>query len=182
MFKSILFFCQLLEKVSYGIKCTEFGLNYAFKGNTHKPSLNQSNFDYVSTCFDCDRRLNSMIWLFIIIYQEISFFIFILPILLNYWWFSAFLTVLVDYVNCVCEYYRCDLGKAHCRNNVTNQLHDGPCALGPTSTTRSPEEVLHGSEVNYYFQLKIKFWETCCFCLRRLSVRPPELTYGYLCG
>ncbi|XP_060571721.1 agrin-like [Ruditapes philippinarum] len=56
----------------------------------------------------------------------------------------------------------CDLGKAHCRNNVTNQLHDGPCALGPTSTTRRPRRSsLHGSEIVLDFQCVLLSHRDC---------------------
>ncbi|XP_045172987.1 four-domain proteases inhibitor-like [Mercenaria mercenaria] len=45
----------------------------------------------------------------------------------------------------------CALGKAHCSDGTISQAHTGPC-INTVNSTRSPQEVVHGSAVILDFQ------------------------------
>ncbi|XP_045173512.1 four-domain proteases inhibitor-like [Mercenaria mercenaria] len=74
----------------------------------------------------------------------------------------------------------CDIGQAHCRNNVTNQLHEGPC-IQSTSTTRSPEEVIHGSAIILDFQCTLLSHRECEFAYYEKICGTDGRTYPTFC-
>ncbi|XP_052797577.1 agrin-like [Mya arenaria] len=73
----------------------------------------------------------------------------------------------------------CAFGKAHCQNDTINQLHVGPCDL--MSSTRSPEQVIHGSEIAMDYQCVLLAHRVCEATLNEKLCGTDGVTYPTFC-
>ncbi|KAH3885169.1 agrin-like [Dreissena polymorpha] len=83
-------------------------------------------------------------------------------------------TDLITYTN------MCALGQAHCKDTTVNQLHMGPCGDGGT-TTRSPEQIVHGSELVLDFQCAVLGHRGCEPAINEKICGTDGITYQNFC-
>ncbi|KAL4224143.1 hypothetical protein ACF0H5_017596 [Mactra antiquata] len=74
----------------------------------------------------------------------------------------------------------CALGQAHCVDNGINKQHNGSCTTAAT-TTKSPQEVIHGSQVILDFQCVILSHRDCTDVVGEKICGTDGITYPTFC-
>ncbi|KAL4224139.1 hypothetical protein ACF0H5_017592 [Mactra antiquata] len=74
----------------------------------------------------------------------------------------------------------CALGQAHCVDHSINQQHDGSC-VSMLTTTRSPQQVVHGSEIVLDFQCVMLSHRDCFDTINEVICGTDGITYPTFC-